>query len=149
MGSTWTQNFYHIAFSTKNREPLISEEVESRLHGFMGGIIKDLGCTPLVINGTNDHVHILVLYRADLSHSDLVRHVKSRSSKWMNETFTQHTFAWQDGYGGFTVSHSIVPSVKQYILNQKEHHRTMSFKQEFMLMLQRAGIDAREEDVFA
>jgi len=149
MGSTWTQNYYHMVFSTKDRLPLITALIELRLHAFLGGIVKDLGCTPLAINGTEDHVHLLVQYRADVSHSDMARHVKGRSSKWVHETFQSSAeFAWQDGYGGFTVSFSAVPAVKQYILNQKEHHRHMSFKEEFLTMLQRAGIDARPEDVF-
>jgi putative transposase len=150
MGSSWTQNYYHIVFSTKNRLALIGAEHEPRLHAFIGGIVRDLGCTALEINGMADHIHALVHYRSDVSHSDLARHIKSRSTKWMHDTFSDaREFAWQEGYGGFTVSHSAIPAVRQYISHQKEHHKHTSFREEFMQMLARAGIEAREEDVFA
>ncbi len=116
MPSAWTQNFYHSVFSTKHRAPMITPEVEARLYPFMGGIVRDMRYTLVAINGMPDHVHLLVRYRADLSHSDLLRHVKSRSSKWVHETFPNlDNFAWQEGYGGFTVSKSAVPSVEDYI----------------------------------
>src|SRR3954468_13355530 len=103
MPSAYTQNFYHIVFSTKLRANLITSEMESRLFPFIGGIVRDLRCQLLAINGMPDHLHLLVRYRADLSHSDIVRHIKGRSSKWINETvpLSGH-FAWQEGYGGFT-----------------------------------------------
>lgn len=97
----------------------------------------------------SDHVHLLVRYPADLSHSDMLRHVKSRSSAWIHETFPSlHHFAWQAGYGGFTVSKSMVDPVAQYIQNQKEHHRTMTFQEELMELLRRHGIDSSVGDVF-
>lgn len=147
--SAYTQNFYHAVFSTKNRASLITPEIETRLHPFLGGILRDLRCTPLAINGMPDHVHLLVRYRADLSHSDMIRHLKARSSKWINETFSMSThFAWQEGYGGFTVSRSSVPGVKDYIERQKEHHREMDFKTEFLELLRKHGIDFDAEQVF-
>jgi putative transposase len=150
MPSSWTQNYYHAVFSTKGREPLITTELEPRLHAFLGGILKELRCTPIAINGMSDHVHLLARYPSDLSHADMLRHVKSRSSAWVHETFpAAHDFAWQDGYGGFTVSQPSVPAVTHYVQNQKEHHRTLTFVEEFMEMLRRAGVEASERDVFA
>jgi len=141
MPSAWTQNFYHAVFSTKNRAPLITAEVEERLYPFVGGIVRDLRCTLLAINGMPDHVHLLVRYRPDLSHSDLLRHIKSRSSKWLHETFSHlNHFAWQEGYGGFTVSKSAVSAVEDYIRRQKEHHQRVDFESEFQELLRLHGI---------
>ena len=149
MPSAWTQNFYHIVFSTKDRRPLIKTGIEDRLHPFLGGILRDLGCTPLAINGTPDHVHILTRYPATLSHADLLRHVKGRSSKWIHETFPPlRTFTWQEGYGGFTVSKSMVDTVAAYIAGQKAHHQTQDFETEFLELLRKHGIEFDEAEVF-
>lgn len=149
MPSTYTQNFYHCVFSTKHRELLISAEIEDRLFPFMGGIVRDLGCSLIAVNGMPDHVHLLVKYRNDLSHSDLLRHVKSRSSKWLNETLPERVkFAWQEGYGGFTVSKSSVDAVEVYIRDQKEHHKRFDFKTEFLELLRRHGIEFNVDEVF-
>lgn len=142
MPSAWTQNFYHMVFGTKDRVPLITAEVEDRLYPFMGGIVRDLRCSLLAVNGMPDHVHLLVRFRADLSIPDLVRHIKSRSSKWIHETFPAlGHFSWQEGYGGFTVSKSAVPSVEDYIRRQKEHHRRWDFDAEFKELLRLHAIE--------
>ena len=149
MPSAYTQNFYHTVFSTKGRVNFIKPELEQRLYPFMGGIVRDLRCTLLAINGMPDHVHLLIRYRADLSHSAMLRHVKGRSSKWLNETFpTLGRFAWQEGYGGFTVSKSAVDTVESYIAGQKEHHSRYSFKAEFQELLRLHNISFSEEEVF-
>ncbi len=148
MPSSWTQNFYHTVFSTAGRVELITPELESRLYPFIGGILRDLGCSLLEINGMPDHVHLLVRYKADLSHSSMLMHIKSRSSKWIHETFPQLRFGWQDGYGGFTVSKSAVPTVSRYIANQKEHHKKQTFKDEFLEMLRLHELEFDPEEVF-
>jgi REP element-mobilizing transposase RayT len=149
MPNTYTQNFYHAVFSTKHRRELISPELESRLYPFLGGIIRDLRCTPIIINGMPDHVHVLTRYRNDLSHSDLLRNIKSRSSAWIHETFPDlRHFAWQDGYGGFTVSKSVAAEVEAYIREQKEHHKRFDFKAEFLELLRRHGIEFDPSGVF-
>ena len=149
MPSAYTQNFYHAVFSTKHRANLITSDLEQRLYPFIGGIVRDLRCTLLAINGMPDHVHLLIRYRADLSHSDMLQQIKGRSSKWINETFPQlGHFAWQEGYGGFTVSKSAVPTVESYIARQKEHHKRQDFKAEFLELLRRHGIDFDEDEVF-
>ncbi len=149
MPSAWTQNFYHMLFSTKERVGLITQELESRLYPFVGGILRDLRCTLLAINGMPDHVHLLVRYRADLSHSEMLQQIKGRSSKWIHETFPElRRFAWQEGYGGFTVSRSAVPSVEAYIARQKEHHKRQDFKSEFLELLRLHGIEFDPDEVF-
>jgi putative transposase len=149
MPSAFTQNFYHTVFSTQHRANLITPELETRLYPFLGGILRDLRCVLLAINGMPDHVHLLIRHRADLSHSEMLKQIKGRSSKWINESFPQHGhFAWQEGYGGFTVSKSVVPTVEAYIANQKEHHLRQDFKAEFLELLRRHGIEFDENDVF-
>lgn len=148
MPSACTQNFYHTVFSTKQRAMLISPDLEERLYPFMGGILRDLRCTLLSINGMPDHVHLLIRYRADLSHSDMLQQIKGRSSKWINETWPQRGhFSWQEGYGGFTVGKSAVPEGETYIVRQKEHHQRMDFETEFLGLLRRHGIEFDEIEV--
>jgi putative transposase len=149
MPSAFTQNFYHTLFSTRQRASPITPELEARVYPFLGGILRDLRCTLLAISGMPDHVHLLVRYRADLSHSEMLQQIKGRSSKWINETFREcGHFAWQEGYGGFTVSKSVVPQVEAYIARQKEHHQRQDFRAEFLELLRRHGIEFNEQEVF-
>jgi len=149
MPSAWTQNFYHTVFSTKNRESMISPELEERLFPFMGGIARDLKCSLLAVNGTPNHVHLLLRYPPDLSHSDMLREIKSRSSKWIHQMFpTLGRFAWQEGYGGFTVSKSGVPKVEKYIAEQKEHHRAWTFEQEVAELMRVNEMEYNPEEFF-
>lgn len=149
MPSAYTQNFYHIVFCTKGRANMVTPEIEERLYPFLGGIVRDLRCTPVKINGMPDHVHLLVRYRADLSHSELLQQIKGRSSKWINETWpSARRFAWQEGYGGFTVSKSAVDEVEAYIARQKVHHRKFDFEWEFLKLLENHGIEFKREEVF-
>ena len=149
MPTAYTQNFYHAVFSTKHRANLIIPDLEPRLFPFIGGIVRDLRCTLLAINGMPDHIHLLIRYRADLSHSEMLQQIKGRSSKWINETFPQlGHFAWQEGYGGFTVSKSVVPDVESYIARQKEHHLRQDFQAEFVQLLRLHGIEFDENELF-
>jgi putative transposase len=142
MPSSWTQNLYHAVFSTKHRVAIITPEVEERLQSFVGGILKDLRCTPIAINGTADHLHVLARYPSDLSHSDMVRHVKKRSSEWIHETYADmRMFAWQVGYGGFTVSKSGLDDIAEYIRQQKVHHQRFDSLSEFKELLRRNEIE--------
>jgi putative transposase len=149
MPTAYTQNFYHTVFSTKQRKEFIGPKIEKRLYKFLGGILRDLRCKLVAVNGMPDHVHLLIQYRADLSHSDMLRHIKARSSKWIHETFPDLAeFAWQEGYGGFTVSTSQAPKVKSYIDRQKEHHKRRGYKAEFMELLRKHGIEFKEAELF-
>jgi len=141
MPSSWTQNHYHAVFSTKHRVALIDAGVEERLHAYMGGILKDLGCVPIAINGTADHVHFVTRYPSELSHADMLRHVKQRSSLWVHETFAElGDFAWQEGYGGFTISKSGLDDVAQYVRMQKARHQKFDSLSEFKELLRLNGI---------
>jgi REP element-mobilizing transposase RayT len=149
MPSAWTQNFYHTVFSTKERAGSITPELEARLYPFLGGIVRDLRCSLLAINGMPDHVHLLIRYRADLSHSEMLQQIKGRSSKWVHETFAElRHFAWQEGYGGFTVSKSAVSAVETYIAGQKEHRQRQDFMTEFLELLRLYGVEFDQDDVF-
>jgi REP element-mobilizing transposase RayT len=142
MPSSWTQNIYHAVFSTKHRLPLITSEIEERLYAFIGGILKDLRCIPVAINGTADHLHLLAIYPSELSHADMLRHVKKRSSEWIHDTFGKlREFAWQEGYGGFTVSKSAMDHVAQYIRQQKERHQKFDSLTEFKELLRLHGVE--------
>lgn len=149
MPTAYTQNFYHAVYSTKQRKNWITPEWEDRLYPFIGGIVRDLRCTLLAINGMPDHIHLFIRYRADLSHSDMLQQIKGRSSKWINETLASHEhFAWQEGYGGFTVSKSAVPDVEAYIARQREHHQRFDYQTEFLELLRRHGIEFDPNEVF-
>ncbi|HVU65375.1 MAG TPA: IS200/IS605 family transposase [Phycisphaerales bacterium] len=149
MPSSWTQNYYHAVWGTKGREPWISAETEERLHALIGGILKDQKCTPIAINGMHEHVHALFRFSSDRAISDIVRHVKSRSSGWIHDTFAGlKGFDWQNGYGGFTVSKSLVDEVAAYIRNQKEHHTRMSFRDEYLAILRKTGWEGSDDEAF-
>jgi REP element-mobilizing transposase RayT len=140
---------YHLVFSTKNRVPAISAEMQSRLWEYLGGVVRDLGGTPLQIGGVEDHVHLLVTLRQEPALKDVLRELKAGSSGWAHETFPAvKEFWWQIGYGAFTVSHSNIDAVKAYIANQKEHHRRQSFEEEFRALLERHGIAFKDEYLF-
>jgi REP element-mobilizing transposase RayT len=139
MPSAWTQLHYHLVFGTKLRQPLITPDLEEKLYPFLGGIARDQRCSLLAVGGMNDHVHLLVRSRPDLSVSDLMRHLKGRSSKWANEN--GHVLYWQEAYGAFAVSKSGLNEVEAYIRSQPAHHERMTFKDEFEMFLTRNGID--------
>jgi putative transposase len=149
MPSSWTQNYYHMVFSTKEREPLLDPVWHDRLYAFFGGTARDLRAQLLAGNGMPDHVHLLLRFPADLAPAVLAREVKSRSSKWIHETFKgKRSFAWQRGYGGFTVSTSNVPQVEKYILDQAIKHRRMTFREEFIALLDKNKVEYDPRYVF-
>lgn len=131
----------HAVFSTKNRVRSMDAELRSRLFPYMGGILRKLGVTARLINGTEDHVHMLVNLPADLSVSECMRVVKANSSRWIHETLPRsRDFAWQNGYAAFTVSASNEKAVFDYIRQQEEHHRHISFEEEFVALLRKHGV---------
>ncbi|GMV97314.1 MAG: IS200/IS605 family transposase [Phycisphaerae bacterium] len=133
---------YHLIFSTKNRAAMILPDVQPRLYGYIGGIIKGLHGRLLAAGGTQDHVHLLASLAPKHSLSDVLRDVKGGTSKWIHEEFAgMSIFGWQDGYGAFSVSQSNVPQVREYIQNQEAHHRQMSFQEEFIQFLDRHGVE--------
>jgi REP element-mobilizing transposase RayT len=146
MPHSYVSSVFHIVFSTKQRMQLIPADRQSRLWNYLAGIALNHGIQVLAVGGTEDHVHMLVVLPADTALSDAVRTLKANSSRWVRET--DHLFAWQEGYGGFSVSPSQLERVKQYIANQPAHHRTLSFEQEFLAMLQAANILVEPGRVF-
>ena len=141
MAHTFANLLTHAVFSTKGREPRIVPEVRSDLHAYMGGIARELGAQALAIGGTRDHVHMLLQLPADLTIAECLRIVKANSSRWLHEKWPQRGgFGWQRGYGAFTVSASNAPAVVKYVARQEEHHRKMSFQDEFVLLLKKHGV---------
>jgi len=140
MSSSYCNLLYHIVFSTKDREPWMGASIRSRIHEYLGGAIRSEGGAALIVNGTADHVHILAKLRQDKALSKLVGELKANSSGWISRTFREAGgFGWQEGYGAFTVSESQVPKVQRYIERQEEHHRAISFLEEFKVILRTHG----------
>lgn len=145
MSHTATNLLIHLIFSTKDRNPFITAEIESDLHAYLGGIVRELGGVALSINGTSDHVHTLVRMPADQSVADIARLIKTNSSRWVHERWPEHgEFAWQTGYGAFTVSESSADTVQNYISSQREHHKKRSFQEEFLSFLRKNKIAVGE-----
>lgn len=145
MATTFSNLLYHVVFSTKNRLPLIHDEIRGPLYGYMGGILRGEGGILLEIGGMPDHVHLLAKMKTDVAVSVIVQKVKGKSSKWLNERpDSQEHFEWQEGYGIFSVSASAVDKVRRYICLQEEHHRRVSFRDELVALLERNGISYNE-----
>lgn len=141
MGSTYLSLYYHLVFSTKNREAMIDPSWRSRLHEYMAGTINGLKGIPLAINGVEDHVHLLVRLKATHCLANVLRELKMASSVWVHEKIGLGSFAWQEGYAAFTVSASSTDGVKRYIANQFEQHRLRTFRKELVEMLKKAGVE--------
>jgi len=142
MSHTYTHLLTHFIFSTKDRLPHIQDKLRERLLPYLGGIIKELKAAPLAINAMPDHVHLLISLSADVAPAEMMRIVKTNSSRWIHEGFAEHkSFAWQKGYGAFSVSESNAEKVREYIARQEEHHRVVTFQEEFLQFLKRHQID--------
>ena len=131
----------HLVWSTKNREKLLSASIRDKLFKHIGGITKKRKHVLLAAGGIEDHIHLLVGFHQTGSVSDYVRDVKSNSTSWIKKNFQELTgFAWQTKYGAFSVSQSNVDDVKQYIQRQEEHHKKISYQEEFLMLLKKHGI---------
>ncbi len=145
MPDSYTNLLYHIVFSTKDRRPLITGDCQTRLYEYIGGTIRGLGGISLEINGTEDHLHLLAKLRPDKALSDVLRDLKANASGWMHDVFPEvKDFSWQRGYGAFTVSHSNVDEVRRYVVRQKEHHKIVTFRDEFIQFLKANSIEYDE-----
>ena len=146
MAHTFADLLVHVIFSTKDRAPLLDAELKSRLFPYMGGIARELGATAMSINGPTDHVHILLLLPARIGLSEIIGKVKANSTGWVHrEVPGKWNFAWQTGYGAFSVSHSQTQAVLDYIAGQEEHHRKVSFQEEFVAFLKKHEIEYDEK----
>lgn len=144
MASTHLSLHFHVVFSTKNREPRIATEWRGRLHAFLGGVARNSGAIPEVIGGVDDHVHLLLGLPATACLANVVRDIKAVSSKWVHDEIGDRAFAWQEGYGAFTVSPSHREVVRDYIFRQEEHHRKRTFQEEYLELLRRCGVEFDE-----
>ena len=145
MATTFTRLLVHIVFSTKNRAEPIKPEIESGLHAYMKGIAKNHDSPVLEINGTADHVHLLISLSKRVAVADLLENLKKDSSVWIKTQGPQYKqFYWQEGYGAFTIGESAVAALKRYIANQKAHHRKVSYKQELLTLLRKYQIEYDE-----
>ena len=145
MSATFVSLYIHIVFSTKNRHPWLTDKFIARMHDYLGETLRGLGATSIRIGGVEDHVHLLVGIKATHCISELVREIKKASTNWMHEELP--TFSWQVGYGVFSVSPERVKGVSKYIDNQAEHHKTMTFVEERIMLYRLAGIDFDPNDL--
>ena len=144
MPSTHTSLHYHLIFSTKGRVPSIEPTLRARIHAYLGGVIRGTSGVALDVGGTADHVHLVVGLKPTHTLADIVRVLKGDSSKWIHDELGLKDFAWQEGYGAFTVSKSDVDAVRRYVQDQEEHHRKRSFQDEYRALLEKHGIDFDE-----
>ena len=150
MGHTYTNLLTHVIFSTQERANLIGPELDGELHSYIGGIVQKLGGKPVAIGGAADHLHALIWMPADRSISETLRTIKANSSRWINQSGrTKGTFAWQEGYGAFSVSQSNSAAVVRYIRGQREHHQRVSFQEEFVAFLKKSGIESDERYIWS
>ena len=149
MANTFSQIYLHLVFSTKNRADLIHPEIEERVWAYIAGVAKHHGITPIQIGGIENHIHALLGSPTTLSSSQVAKHVKGDSSYGIRREFPgMSDFGWQDGYGVFSVSQSVVPSVVDYIKRQREHHAKQSFEEEYVELLNKHGVDFDERYLF-
>jgi putative transposase len=142
---SFTNILIHCVWSTKNREPFLSSDVRNRLWPYLGGIARENKMKALAIGGVADHVHMLISLPKTLSVAKALQLLKGNSSKWIHEKFPKlHSLEWQEGYGAFSIGISAVDATVRYIRNQAEHHRMRSFREEFVAMLRRHGLDYDE-----
>lgn len=149
MANTYTQLFTHIVFHTKSTGIVMRDEDLERVFQYIGGIIREEGAVPFAIGGVADHIHILMSLPKTAALSDLMRVIKAKSSKWLRRLDSYYElFSWQDGYGAFSVSPSLMERTKNYILTQAEHHRTKTYREEYKGILDGYGIEYDEHYAF-
>src|ERR1051325_10463195 len=141
MANTYTSLHYHFTFSTKNREPWITQIIEQRVWSYIGGVTRAHKMKAIQIGGVEDHIHALVMAPPTIAPSQVAQYLKGDSSKWIHEEFPKlRGFEWQVGYGGFTVSKSQVPDLIEYIKSQRDHHRKRTFQEENLEFLKKQEV---------
>jgi putative transposase len=149
MANTFTQLHIQLILAVQNRTSLIDKFWKDRLYAYMTGIIQNNGHKLLIINGMPDHVHILIGFRTTQALSELVQVIKRDSSKWINENkLVRGKFSWQEGFAAFSYSHSHLQNVIEYIKNQEEHHRKLTFLEEYKAFLEKFEIEFDEKYIF-
>lgn len=149
MAGTFSQIYIQVVFAVKGRESLIQKEWEERLYQYITGIIRAKEQKLIAINGMPDHIHVFIGMKPSCCLSDLVREIKKSSNDFINENnLSKFRFNWQEGYGAFSYSHSQIDAVAKYILNQKEHHKKVTFKKEYIDFLKKFEIEHDEKYLF-
>ena len=149
MAQTHVSIYLHIVFSTKNRFAFITPEIEAELFAYIGGILNNFNCKLIAANGTGDHIHLLVSLDKNVQIPNLVGTIKRESTKWVRPKSSMLAkFAWQDGYSAFSVGHTQIPAVKEYIANQKANHTRRLFEDEMRSFYKKYEIEFDEEYVW-
>ncbi|HEV7226706.1 MAG TPA: IS200/IS605 family transposase [Pirellulales bacterium] len=150
MPQSLAQIYLHIVFSTKERRPFLQDRsIRDEMHAYLGGVCNNLGCPILRVGGVADHVHLLCRFGRTITVADLVQELKRESSKWAKtKSDSLRDFHWQNGYGAFSISPGHVESVRSYIANQEEHHRIVTFQDEFRRSLAKYGVEYDERYVW-
>jgi putative transposase len=149
MANTYSQIYIHIVFAVKGRDSLVSKKWKNELYKYITGIITNEGQKLLAINGMSDHIHILIGLKPTMALSNLVRDIKANSSKFINDQkWIMGKFEWQQGYGAFSYSHSQLGNIINYIQNQEEHHKTKTFREEYIEFLNLYNIEFKNEFIF-
>ena len=149
MANTYTQLYTHIVFHVKSTGIIMRDEDLERVFQYIGGIIRDEGAIPFAVGGVADHIHILTTLPKNMSLADFMRVIKANSSKWLRRLDSYYeSFRWQDGYGAFSVSPSLMKRTTRYILTQAEHHKTKTYHDEYCEVLDAYGIEYDERYAF-
>ena len=149
MANTYTQIYVHIVFAVQGRKNLIKEQYRAKLEKYICGIVKNKNSKPIAVYCNPDHTHILIGLHPSVSVSDLARDIKANSSRWINENrWFAGKFNWQEGFGAFTCSRSQIDRVAKYILNQPEHHKRTTFREEYIRFLEKYGVDYDKKYLF-
>lgn len=149
MPQSLSQLLVHVVFSTKNRERILLDEVRDELHAYIGGVINNLRGTLLAAGSVEDHIHLCLAHPRTIAPSELIKEIKASSSKWLKEKDRKfENFYWQSGYGIFSISPSHRNALEEYIKNQREHHRVVTFQEEYRKLLEKYGIPYDEKYVW-
>ena len=148
MSNTYTNLLFHIVYSTKYRKPLIKPAWRDDLYAYMGGIIRDSHGILLAAGGMADHVHLLAKLPPTIAVSDMLRLIKTNSSRWLRDREDVSYFEWQEGYAAFSVSESQAARVRQYIATQEQHHDAWKFEDEYLGLLRKHSVPSDERYVF-
>ncbi len=149
MAGTFSQIYIQVVFAVKGRRDLLQKPWRDDVFRYMAGIIKGKGQKPIIVNGVADHVHLFIGLKPVMALSDLIRDVKNNTANFINEgRFVKGKFSWQEGYGAFSYAHSQVDTVYQYIMNQEEHHKKKTFREEYIDFLQKFEIEHDDKYLF-
>ena len=149
MPNTFSQIYIQVVFAVQNRNALIDSSWEEKLYKYITGIVTNKGQKLIAVNGVSDHIHIFIGMKPNCCLSDLIREIKKSSTSFVKENkLTRFKFSWQEGFGAFSYSHSQIDAVYKYVMNQKEHHKKNTFKEEYLEFLDKFNIDFDEKYVF-